>query len=262
MILGAQEEAARHGLVLLLINTGGRPDLERQGIDLLLQRQVEGVLYAAMYHRVAAVPERLLQVPTVLLDARTEDDSLPHVVPDEVQGGYTAVRELLAHGHRRIGFLTNVDDIPATRGRLEGYRAALAEAGVPEDPSLIVAGMSDAQGGYHVARQLLERADRPTGLFCFNDRMAMGAYRAAADLGLSIPRDVSVVGFDDQVLISEGVHPQLTTVALPHYAMGVRAVSLLLGLIDPSVEGTTPTGHQTLPCPLVARASVAAPPGL
>ncbi|MEU0069464.1 LacI family DNA-binding transcriptional regulator [Streptomyces sp. NPDC006332] len=261
LILGAQEEAARHGLVLLLVNTGGSHDLERRGIDLLLERQVEGVLYAAMYHRQVELPQQLRQVPTVILDAQSTGADVPSVVPDERQGGHTAVRELIAHGHRRIGFATNVDDIPATRGRLAGYRAALLEAGLPWDPSLVVAGASDARGGYDVALDLLDRPDRPTALFCFNDRMAMGAYRAADDLGLSIPGEVSVVGFDNQELICEGVYPALTTVALPHYEMGVRAVRLLLGLIEPPTGAAASAEQETLPCPLVARASVASPPG-
>src|SRR6266496_3168308 len=98
MILGAQEAAAARGLMLLLLNTGGDPQLERREIDLLLQRQVDGVLYAAMYHRIVELPERLRSVPTVLLDARSTEPTVSSVVPDEAQGGYIAVRELLDHG--------------------------------------------------------------------------------------------------------------------------------------------------------------------
>lgn len=262
IILGAQEAAARHGMVLLLVNTGGDPELERKSIEMLLQRQVDGVLYAAMYHRVVELPEQLRSVPTVLLDARSENRSVPSVVPDEAHGGYVAVRELLDHGHRGIGFLTNVDDIPATRGRLEGYRRALAEAGIAEDPALITAEQSDSAGGYRAARRLLTADPRPTALFCFNDRMAMGVYRAAAELGLSIPADLSVVGFDNQELICEGIHPELTTIALPHYEMGARAIAQLLGILEPQDGAAAPVTQEILPCPLVRRASVASPPGL
>jgi LacI family transcriptional regulator len=262
IILGAQDAAAEHGLLLLMLNTGGDPELERKEIDLLLQRQVDGVLYASMYHRVVEVPERLRTVPTVLLDARSDDLSVPSVVPDEVQGGYTAVRELVRHGHRRIGFVTNVDDIPATHGRLEGYRRALAEAGITHDPQLVVAETSDAAGGYRAALALLRATPRPTALFCFADRMAMGAYRAAAELGLSIPADLSVIGFDDQELICDGLFPGLTTVALPHYEMGARAVAQLLALTGAPGQEPGPVTQEMLPCPLVARASVASPPRL
>lgn len=245
-----------------MLNTGGDPELERREIELLLQHQVDGVLYASMYHRVVSVPEQLRSVPTVLLDARSDDSSLPWVVPDEVQGGCTAVRELLRHGHRRIGFLNNVDDIPATHGRLAGYRQALAEAGVPYDPRLVVSETSDAAGGYRASLGLLRGAERPTALFCFTDRMAMGAYHAAAELGLSVPADLSVIGFDNQELICEGMFPGLTTVALPHYEMGARAVAQLLALTDAMGQGTGSAVQEKLPCPLVARASVTSPPRL
>jgi LacI family transcriptional regulator len=261
IILGAQEEAAKHGQMLLMLNTGGDKDLERDEIDLLLQRQVDGVLYAAMSHRIFDVPEALRDVPTVLLDAQAADRSAAAVVPDEAAGGYTAVRELIEHGHRRIGFVTDTEDIPASHGRLEGYRRALTEAGIAFDPALVTAELCDSPGGYLAARRLLEPVSRPTALFCFNDRMAMGAYRAAAELGLSIPRDLSVIGFDNQDLICDGLVPTLTTVELPHYEMGVRALSLLLAQIESSeTRLTEPIEPELLSCPLVRRSSVAPPP--
>lgn len=262
IILGAQEAAAEHDLLLLMLNTGGDPELERKEIDLLLQRQVDGVLYASMFHRVVEVPEQLRSVPTVLLDARSDDPSVPSVVPDEVQGGATVVRELLRHGHRRIGFINNFEDIPATHGRLKGYRHALAEADIAHDPGLVVSEICDAGGGYRAALTLLQASPRPTALFCFNDPTAMGAYRAAAELGLSVPADLSVIGFDNQELICDGVFPGLTTVALPHYEMGARAIAQLLGILEPQDGAAAPAAQEFLPCPLVRRASVASPPGL
>jgi LacI family transcriptional regulator len=178
---------------------------------------------------------------------------VPSVVPDEVGGGRTATEELIRHGHSRIGFLNNVDDIPATRGRLEGYRAALRDAGLPFDQRLVVEGRSDTEGGLQAARKLLSATDRPTAVFCFNDRMAMGAYHAAAELGLRIPEDLSVVGFDNQELIAEGLRPGLTTVALPHYEMGAWAVETLIA----HIEGQKRADHTVLNCPLVLRNSVA-----
>jgi LacI family transcriptional regulator len=257
IILGAQEAAAAKGWLLLLLNSGGDPELERREIQTLLQRQVDGLLYAAMYHQVVSPPSILTQVPCVLLDARADDASLPSVVPDEVAGARAAVAELLRHGHRRIGFVTHTDDIPATHGRLRGYREALRGAGLPFDPSLIGVGSSTAQGGYPTALTLLDRADRPTALFCFNDRMAMGAYQAAATLGLRVPEDVSVIGFDNQEAVADYLRPGLTTMALPHYEMGEWAVEAVLALI---LDPDAPVQHAVLPCPLVVRESVAPPP--
>lgn len=258
MILGAEEAASKHGRLLMLVNTSRDSELEEREIGSLLQRQVDGFLYATMYHRLVEVPALLSGVPTVLLDARSANGSVSSVAPDEVAGGRAAVQELLNNGHTRIGFITNLDDIPATHGRLQGYREALAGAGVPFEKRLVVADVaSDSHGGQRAALELLERQDRPTALFCFNDRMAMGAYHAAAELRLSIPADLSVVGFDDQEVISDGLRPGLTSVALPHYEMGVWAVEQLLQEIDAAAP-VTPR-HALLACPVVRRCSVGPP---
>ena len=259
IILGAQETASSRGWLLMLLTTGDDAEVERREISALLQHRVDGVLYATMYHRRVVVPDALRALPVVLLDAGSDDDGLPSVVPDEVGGGRAAVAELLEHGHRRIAFLNNVDDIPATHGRLRGYGTALAEAGVPYRDDLVVIEESDTPGGYRAAKHLLTGPDRPTALFCFNDRMAMGAYRAAAECGLRIPDDLSIVGFDNQELIADGLHPGLTTVALPHYEMGAWAVETIIGLLDTPAEQQPPAPHATIPCPLVRRGSVAAP---
>jgi LacI family transcriptional regulator len=261
LILGAQEAASAHGMVLLLMTTGNDPEVERREIQALLQHQVDGVLYATMYHRDVSTPSSLAGVPLVLADARCADPTVPAVVPDEVEGGYTAVRELLSHGHRDIGFLTNRDDIPATHGRLRGYRTALGEAGLPYRPDRVIVEASDTPGGYRAARTLLERADRPTAVFCFNDRMAMGTYRAAAELGLSIPTDLSVISYDNQELIAEGLHPGLTTMALPHYEMGAWAVTTMVELLGRPRRPRPPAGGWpvALRCPIVRRGSIARP---
>jgi LacI family transcriptional regulator len=257
IILGAQEAASRRGWLLMFVNSGGDPGTELAEIQALQQRQVDGFLYATMYHREVTVPEELRDVPTVLLDARTADASFSSAVPDEVEGGRTATKVLVDHGHRRIALVNNVDDIPATRERLAGYRRALEAAGLPSDGGLVVAARSETEGGIVAGGRLLDREDRPTAIFCFNDRMAMGVYHAAAVRGLRIPEDLSVVGFDNQELIADGLRPGLTTVALPHYEMGAWAVDRLIRTIeDPEVRPE----QVRLPCPLVVRDSVAAPP--
>lgn len=258
MILGAQEAAAEAGSLLVLLNSGGDPELEEREVAALLERQVDGIIYSLFYHQVAAPPANLASGPAVLLDARSPDGLISSVVPDEVGGARSAVEALLAAGHRRIGYIANSEDIPARELRLKGFRQALEVYGVPFDPDLVVEVIASAQGGFEAGRQLLTLPDRPTGIFCFKDLAAMGLYQAAASLGLSIPADVSVVGFDDQELISDNLWPGLTTVALPHYEMGKWAVRTLLDQIERG--GDAPRLHALLPCPLVSRGSVAAPP--
>jgi LacI family transcriptional regulator len=258
MILGAQEAAAEAGSLLVLFNSGGDPELEEREAKALLERQVDGIVYAAYYHRIVTPPKSLRNGPAVLLDARSADGSISSVVPDEVGGSRIAVEELLAYGHRRIGFVNNRDDIPARSLRLAGFRQALEVYGVPFDGSLVIEQEADAAGGFSGAVELLSRSPRPTGLFCFNDRIAMGVYQAATTLGLSIPGDVSIVGFDDQELISDSLLPGLTTAALPHQEMGQWAVRDLLTQID--AGSPYPVAHALIRCPIVRRGSVAASP--
>lgn len=256
IILGAQEAASKRGWLLMLVNSGGDRETERAEIQALQQRQVDGFLYATMYHQVVDVPVELADSVVTLLDARCDDPQIPSVAPDEVQGGQAATQLLLDQGHRRIGLISNVDDIPATQGRTEGFLRALRAAGVEPEDDLMVRERSEAAGGYRAGLALLDRRPRPTAIFCFNDRMAMGLYQAAAEHGLRIPEDLSVVGFDNQELIADGLRPGLTTVALPHYEMGAWAVETLIRRLE---DPETPTEQVLLRCPVVERGSVTPP---
>jgi len=253
IVEGAQEQAWHDGHLMLIVNTGGDRDLEEQALDSLLSRQVDGIVYAAMYHRLVKVPAALREVPSVIINAQAEDGSLPAVVPDEYRGGYEATSHLLDKGHRRIGFLninTLESGLPAAIERERGYLDAMAARGGSRDRTLVLRGDGDVEAGYDNARRLLGRKRRPTALFCGNDRTAWGAYQAAAELGLRIPDDVSILGFDNQSLIAAHLRPGLSTMALPFVEMGRRGVARVLsGEGDPPVE--------MLACPLVERASVA-----
>jgi LacI family transcriptional regulator len=261
MIQGAQDVTWRAGMLLILVDTGGDAELERHAIRTLLHRQVDGILYASYYHRVVEVPQLPLEFPVVLLDARPAQGSVPYVVPDEVGGATAAVTELLEQGHRRIAFVTDWHDIPAAQGRARGYRESLDRYGIPFDPALVLRQEPGPLGGYQAVSRLLDMPDPPTGVFCFNDRTAMGAYRAAAERGLHIPDDLSVVGYDDQELIASSLSPGLTTVALPHYEMGAWAAKTLLGLIEDATATTDRRLQMFMPCPLARRDSVGPPPG-
>jgi LacI family transcriptional regulator len=257
MVQGAQDAAWKAGKLLVILNTEGDPEVETRAIEALLGRQVDGLVYAVMYHQVVTVPAAAREVPLVLLDARSDDDSLSSVAPDEEGGAYAATTHLIENGHRRIGFLENIDPIPAAIERLRGYRAALTAHGIAYEPGLVRSAFSEDVGGYAAARHLLEDPNPPTALFCFNDRMAVGAARAARDLGFAIPGDLSLVGFDNQELVAPLIDPPLTTVQLPHYEMGRWAVENLLRQMDH--PGPTPVEQYRMPCPIVVRQSVAAP---
>jgi LacI family transcriptional regulator len=264
IILGAQDAAREHDLTLVIINAerGSDDSAHREEVQTLIERQVEAVLYATMYHRRVSLPPNLQGVPAVLIDSTDRAGIVPAVVPDEVGGATAAVSHLVDAGHRRIAFLNNDDDVPATHERLVGFRQVMSDRGIPIDESLIVQAPSETLPGYALAREVLARHDRPTALFCYNDRMAMGAYRAAAELGLDIPNDLSIVGFDNQELIAANLFPGLTTVALPHYEMGAWAVETLVRLLRGEADHKLLADQPTrLDCPLVVRGSVAAPRG-
>jgi LacI family transcriptional regulator len=253
IIEGAQDAAWDNGKILMLVNTKANPQIESSAIDLLLLRRVEGVIYATMYHHPVILPAALRDVPVVLLDCFVEDHQIPSVVPDEFDGGFEATKYLLDRGYRRIGYINDSHVTPASVGRLEGYRAALAAFGVSFDPDLVCSDVSKQEGGYRCAQRLLRIENRPQALFCFNDRMAMGAYDAIRKLNYKIPHDVAVVGFDNQELIAADLCPPLTTMELPHYQMGVWAVQKLVKILSGAEQGA-PEQHK-ITCPLIERAS-------
>ncbi|MCC7207727.1 MAG: LacI family DNA-binding transcriptional regulator [Anaerolineae bacterium] len=258
IIRGAQDVAWETNHILMVISTGDDLNHVQQAVDALLDREVEGIIFAAMYHRPVTVPPNIYEVPTVLANCFVEDRSLPCVVPDEVRGGYEATCELLKRGHRRIGFInvfTVTPGIPASRGRLAGYRQALAEYDVPFDEALVCFGYGAAEHGYDHTKQLMSLDNPPTALFCGNDRMAMGAYDALHKLHLEIPDDVAIIGYDNQEIIAMALHPKLSTMQLPHYAMGHWAADYLTSEEDADEVGETPV-QRLLPCPFVERESL------
>jgi LacI family transcriptional regulator len=259
IIQGAQERAWDNNYLLLLVNTGGNQEMKQTAVDTLLDRQVDGIIYATMYHREVHPPENIYEVPTMLIDCYVADKSLPSVVPNEEGGGYNATLHLLQKGHRRIGFICDSSGVDATVGRLNGYKKALAQYNVPFDPALTYfQGESVSYDGYLGAMSLMQLETPPTALFCYNDRMAMGAYRAARSLNLSIPQEVAIVGFDNQDLVAADLDPGLTTMALPHYEMGSWGINHLITLMNQDPSNQSPEVEpvqQLLECPLIERAS-------
>jgi len=261
IILGAQDAAYRHHLTLAIVNSPLQSEASPPKDDVLalLDRQVDAMIYATVFHHEVAVPAELRSVPAVLIGATEKRHHLPAVLPDEENGAREAVHLLLAAGHRRIGFAGNATDVPATRGRYDGYVAALTEAGLSLDPALIVLAESEAAGGYEAVSALLDLVEPPTAVFCYDDRMAMGAYRAVQEHGLRVPHDISIVGFDNQEPISSSLYPGLTTVALPHYEMGAWAVETIAEILE-GADTQSSTDPLRMRCPIISRGSVAAPP--
>jgi len=252
IIRGAQDEAWRHGFVLLVANTDADAGVEAEAIDMMLEHRVRGILYSTWFHREVEVPEALGVADAVLVNCYSSDATVRSVVPDEVQGGRAATELLLAAGHRRVAMINTVSESPARAGRLEGYRQALAAHEVPFDPALVLDAEPDQEGGYDSFDRVRELG--ASAVFCHNDRVAMGLYDAVRVRGLKVPGDLAVVGFDNQDVISAHLRPPLSTVQLPHYDLGAAGIRVLLG-IDHLPAGAT----MHLECPVVPRASVALP---
>jgi LacI family transcriptional regulator len=252
IIAGAQDEAWKHGFVLLIANTEGNPDAEQEAITMMLEHRVQGILYSTWFHRAAAIPTPLREARFVMVNCFPPERDFPAVVPDEVTGGRTATELLIQGGHTRIAFINATTPAPAQEGRLQGYKDALAAAGIPFDPELLLYAYPDQEGGYRAAAQLLERD--VTGVFAYNDRMAMGLYDRLREQGLRIPDDMAVVGFDNQEVIAAHLHPPLSTVALPHFEIGSAGVRILLGLEEVGSDNLA-----RISCPDVPRESVGAP---
>ena len=255
MLGAAQDEAASRGHLLVVVSLGADPTaaMRRQAVEVLLQQQVAGIVYACMYHR-RVTPPPGLPGRSVFLNATPTGGGFRGIVPDDRQGGYDAVAALVRAGHRRIAYLDELGHAPASALRYEGYRAALADAGLQADRRWHHRALPVVRGGLEAGAFLdLPARARPTAVACYNDRQAMGAYRAVRLRGLRVPDDVSIVGYDDQEYIASELDPPLTTVRLPHVEMGRLAVRLLLD------EGVGGDDVIRVPCPLVERDSVGPP---
>lgn len=260
MIRGVQEVAWERDHFVLIGNTEGDQERESGLITALLARRLDGYLYASMYHRVDAMSPALAGIPIVGLDVEIGDAG-PSVVPDDFTGGQDAAEILLTAGHRRIGHISGRHSTPASALRARAFQESLSAVGC-YDPSLVVHyGEDDPASASEFAEatalRMLTRPDPPTAVFAFNDQMAIGVFRAAAQLGLRIPDDLSVVGFDNQELIATELRPMLTTIELPHAEMGRRAATRLIDLLDGS--GDSGPAVERILCPVIHRASVASP---
>jgi LacI family transcriptional regulator len=259
-IEGARQASWNAGNVLLVAQTMSDPIMEPRALKALSNSGMSALIYMTIFTREVELPAYLydLKIPIILLNCYTSDYAFAAVVPSEIAGGQTATRHLIAHGHHRIATITGEIWMQAAQDRLTGYRRALATADVPFDPELVIEGDWSASAGYAGTMQLLSLAERPTAIFCQNDRTAVGCYEALKEAGLHIPEDMSVIGYDDEDICRHLV-PPLTTSILPHMAMGQWAIEHIETAISPREHRYQIT---KLECSLVKRASVAGPAGV
>ena len=251
IVRGSLATALFYERLLFIGETEGDATVEKRVVQDMLDRGVDGFLYASMFTRETRLPAALRGHPLVLLNCLTKDGKTPAVAPDEVEAGRTAARALLEAGHRERIYVVGetTTNVYASRLRLAGIKEVLSAA------RLKLAGTIEClwwpEPAYEAVRQFLAAGNRPTGLICFNDRVAFGAYQAIQEAELRIPQDISIVSFDDSDLAA-WLRPQLTSIAIPHFELGRRAVELLL-------DGKHAGGVQWVAMPLRQRASVSSP---
>lgn len=262
IIGGADDVARSRGFVTVVMDTELDASRDEGAVETLLDRQVDGLMYVTVGLKPLEVPPGMLRVPSVLANCyeNSPQPRLHHVIPDEVSGGREATEHLLQLGHRDIALLAGLESSPAAPLRVHGYRDAFSDAKLAVREELVSWAGWDIDDGFHGAMKLLglPARERPTAIMCANDRLAVGVVLAAARLGLSIPHDVSVMGYDDEFRIANTMVPALTSMALPLREMGAAAMAMLLQQIeDPTaVANAAPADLETMvPCRLMVRES-------
>jgi LacI family transcriptional regulator len=225
LLRGAEYEAYRLGVSLVLTVTHDRPDRPRDWVRTITARPTDGVVLVLSTTRQMPVPGLpRADLPLVVVDQIGGfDQGTPTIGASNYAGGVAATAHLAQLGHRRIAMITGPADLPCSQQRQDGYRAALTRAGLPLDDTLVREGDFHPPGGRRGAAELLDRPDPPTAVFSGNDQQARGVYEEAHARGLRIPADLSVIGFDD-VDVCEWMTPRLTTVRQPLAQMAALAI--------------------------------------
>jgi LacI family transcriptional regulator len=249
-LLGAVYEAASSsGYLLMTVDALQRPTQ----VDALLDRRVDGFVVVAPELSDFVVPEAVAGVPTVLVNCLDPSLGASSLVPDEVGAGARAAQQLLDSGHRHLGVLSGTEGLASER-RVQGVCRAAATAGLPE-PTLVRAGHT-IDDGYAAARALLESDDVPSALVCTHERLALGVLLAVADLGLSVPDDLSLVSLDDGEDLAARLVPAVDLVERPDTVIAKHALELL---VEQLRHGRSAVRRLTFVCPVRPGASVAPP---
>lgn len=250
-----EDEAFKKGYSVFLCNTELDTQRELFYVDVLSKKQVDGIIFVAAGDQADSLDFLVRRnMPVVMIDRDVPNVEVDAVLTDNQLGGWLATRHLLELGHTRIACIAGPSSITPSAERIIGYRKALEEAGVPYDETLVICGDYHAQSGMEITHLILKMNPRPTAIFALNDLMALGALRAAAEAGCSVPKDLAVVGYDD-LEIAHFTNPPLTTIAQPKKEIGARAIHLL---VDRMTSRSSPPSRLVLPPELIVRRSTQA----
>jgi LacI family transcriptional regulator len=228
LIRGIEDTCFAADFNVILCNSDDDANKQRKYIRVLTEKQVDGlIIFSSGGDTELSQLLREIEMPRILLDREVEQVSADLVEVDHEAGAWIATRHLIDLGHKRIACITGPLDLAPARQRLNGYRRAIAEAGLPVTPMWEVDGGFTSEMGYSAMQRLLVLSQKPSAVFASNDLMAIGAICAATAHGLRVPEDVSVVGFDDIALAAYS-SPPLTTVVQPKHQLGAMAASFLI----------------------------------
>jgi Transcriptional regulators len=255
LLRGIQDAAVQLNHSVIICNTDRDRDRMLAYVRNLFERQADGIIFASdSLHREFHDEMKRSRLPFVLVSTDAPEYDVPSVDIDNVQAACDAVRHLIGLGHREIGMIGfPVGDTVSGAPRLEGFRRALAEAGLGHCEAYVEFAAHRFEDAYEAAGRLFARAPQVTAVFAASDEFAMGTIARARDLGRTVPDELSVVGFDD-IRMARMFIPRLTTVEQPVYEIGVRAVRKLHELI---VNGNVSDPHERLPHRLIVRESTA-----
>lgn len=256
MIRGIEITAARHGYLVLIGDCAHQNQQESSLMDLMVTRQIDGMVLLGSRLPFDTRSDDVRHLPPmVMANEFAPELELPTVHIDNLTAAFEAVNHLLKYGHRRIACLAGPDEMPLSQYRLQGYIQALQRSGIAIDNACIVRGDFTFEAGKEALKTLMALANPPEAVFCHSDIMALGVIAQAKNMGLRVPEDLSVIGFDD-IELAQYSDPPLTTVAQPRFAIGAEAMMLLLEQLEGK---TVSNGSRLLEFKLEIRASTAPP---
>lgn len=254
-IIAGGQAAARELDKTLMIATVDGKDKERDiaSVQTLLDFQVESIVYATHFYHEVTLPEILLDKSICLINCFTKQGDFPAIIPDDYKGAEKATKYIIDNGHRKITYISNAltisgEIIPATSKREQAFLDTVKEHNL--DECRIVRTEIEIGSILNTVLPIFRSTDRPSAILCYNDRLALTVISAAKDMGLRVPEDLSIVGFDNQEVISRFITPSLSTVALPHFDMGYKAIMTVDGI------GNKATGQILLDPMLIIGSSV------
>jgi LacI family transcriptional regulator len=247
-----EQKLADQGIAVFMCNATDDPERERQHIDQLMRKRIDGLVVTARRADKRAPIDHIPGLPVVYVYSQADDENALCLIPDDEGGAVLAVEHLLSLGRKRIAHIAGPERFDAVRLRRTGHERALSSAGVAFDPALYLNGpWSETWGRDAVTRLFDGSGPKPDALFCDNDQLARGASEALRERGIAVPQDVAIVGFDNWEVMTLAARPQLSSIDMNLSTLGAEAGEALLAIMS----GRPMRGVRRLPCSLVIRES-------